>query len=225
MAGLVAILANVFLSIFWLAGITNSLNLLDNMDGLSSGIAAVAAGFFFLLAVFNGQFLVATLAAALLGACLGFLYYNFNPAKIFMGDSGSLFLGYALAALGIKLRFENTDIVTWMVPVVVLGLAIFDTSLVVTSRLRRGLNPFTTPGKDHVSHRLVALGWSQREAVLLLYLVCAILGMLAMFLTKASVAEAYLVGAATLLAAVFFLVKLEKLQLPDRCEDNKKRQM
>ena len=94
-----------------------------------------------------------------MGACVGFVRYNFNPARIFMGDTGSLFIGFILAALAIKLRFlGNTYAVTWMVPVVVLLLPIFDTTVVVVSRLRRGLNPLTTPGKDHVSHRLVALG-------------------------------------------------------------------
>ncbi len=204
---------NAVVTIVWVVGITNSLNLLDNMDGLSSGIAAVAAAFFFLLAVWNGQFLVATLAAALLGACLGFLYYNFNPAQIFMGDSGSLFLGFALAALGIKLRFENTDVVTWMIPVIVLGVAVFDTTLVVISRLRRGLNPLTTPGKDHVSHRLVAMGWTNREAVMILYLVCGMLGMVALFLTKASVVEAYGIGAGAVIVAGVFLWRLEKVPL------------
>ncbi|MCL4459092.1 MAG: undecaprenyl/decaprenyl-phosphate alpha-N-acetylglucosaminyl 1-phosphate transferase [Chloroflexi bacterium] len=202
---------NYAVTIIWVVGITNALNLLDNMDGLSGGVAAIASAFFFLLAVGSGQFLVASLAAALLGACLGFLYYNFNPATIFLGDTGSLFLGYALAAVGIKLRFENTDIVTWMIPVMVLLLPIFDTTLVVVSRLRRGLNPLTNPGKDHMSHRLVALGWTQREAVMALYLVCGALGMLSLFLTKAGVVEAYLIGSAVLVIALVTLVWLERV--------------
>src|SRR3712207_782744 len=97
---------NIALTLFWIAGITNALNLLDNMDGLSGGIAAVAAAHFLLLAALNGQFLVGALSAALLGACIGFLRYNFNPASIFMGDTGSLFIGLVLAAVGVKLRFE-----------------------------------------------------------------------------------------------------------------------
>ncbi len=202
--------ANGLVTVLWVVAITNAMNLLDNMDGLSSGIAAVASAFFLLLAVFNGQFLVATLAAAMLGACLGFLYYNFNPARIFMGDSGSLFLGFALAALGVKLRFENTDIVTWMIPVLVLGIALFDTALVVVSRLRRRLNPFTTPGRDHASHRLVAMGFTQREAVMLLYLASGMLGMLSLFLMKASIGEGYMIGAGVLMVAFLALVKLEK---------------
>jgi UDP-GlcNAc:undecaprenyl-phosphate GlcNAc-1-phosphate transferase len=201
-------------TILWVVGITNALNLLDNMDGLSGGVATVACVFFLLLAVMSGQYLVASLAAALLGACLGFLYYNFNPAGIFMGDTGSLFIGFMLAALGIKLRFpDNVAFVTWMIPVVVLGLPIFDTTLVIISRLRRGLNPLTTPGKDHVSHRLVRLGATQREAVLMLYLVCCALGVVAMFLTQASVVEGYFMGALLVILALYALWRLEQVNI------------
>lgn len=202
---------NAAVTVLWVVGITNAMNLLDNMDGLSGGVAAIAAAFFFLLAAGSGQFLVASLAVALVGACLGFLRYNFNPATVFMGDTGSLFLGYILATVGVKLRFENPDFITWMIPVLVLGVPIFDTTLVVISRLRRGLNPLSTPGKDHVSHRLVMLGWTHREAVMALYLSCGVLGMVAMFVTKATVLEAYLVAGAVLLAAIFGLVKLEQI--------------
>jgi len=203
---------NFGVTVFWMVGITNALNLLDNMDGLSGGVGMTAALFFLLLAVMSGQYLVGALAAALVGACLGFLFYNFNPASIFMGDTGSLFLGFMLAAVGIKLRFpDNVHFVTWMVPVMVLGLPIFDTTLVVISRLRRGLNPLTAAGKDHVSHRLVKMGFTQREAVLILYLVCAILGIIAMFLTQASILEGYIVGAITLAVGVYFLWKLEQV--------------
>jgi UDP-GlcNAc:undecaprenyl-phosphate GlcNAc-1-phosphate transferase len=200
---------NVAVTTLWVVGITNALNLLDNMDGLSGGVGAVAAAFFLLLAVMNGQYLVGGLAAALLGACLGFLMYNFNPATIFMGDTGSLFLGFILAALGIKLRFPGRpDIVTWMVPVIVLGLPVFDTTLVVISRLRRGV-PIYQGGKDHVSHRLVAMGLTQREAVLILYLVCGALGVLAVFTVQASLLEGYIIGGTIALTGLLALVRLE----------------
>ena len=201
---------NVVITLFWVVGITNALNLLDNMDGLAGGIAAIAAGQFTLLAAMSGQYLVGALAAALVGATLGFLLYNFNPARIFMGDSGSLFLGFLLASLGIKLRFpENVYIVTWMVPVLVLGVPIFDTTLVFVSRLRRGLNPLTTPGKDHTSHRLVRLGLSQREAVLVLYLAAGVLGEIALFVAQADILTGYLVGALVFCFALWALWKLE----------------
>jgi UDP-GlcNAc:undecaprenyl-phosphate GlcNAc-1-phosphate transferase len=207
---------NYLATVIWVVAITNAMNLLDNMDGLSGGIAMVASAFIFVLAAFSGQFLVAALSIAVVGACAGFLYYNFNPARIFMGDTGSLFLGFILAALGIKLRFENTDIVTWMIPILVLGVPIFDTALVVVSRTRRGCNPFTTPGKDHTSHRLVAMGLTQREAVLVLYLICGVLGMCALFLTHASIIEGYAIGIAVLIAAIIALVRLEQVDYPGK---------
>lgn len=208
---------NIALTLAWVVVITNALNLLDNMDGLSGGVAAVAAIFFLLLAAMNGQYLVGALSAALVGASLGFLIYNFNPASIFMGDAGSLFLGFMLAAVGIKLRFpDGVEIVTWMVPVLILGLPLFDTALVIVSRLRRHLNPLTTPGKDHVSHRLVAMGNTRREAVLICYLICAALGVVALFVTQAGIIEGYIVGGAVALVGLASLWKLEQVDYPGK---------
>ncbi len=201
---------NYAITLLWLLGITNAINFLDNMDGLSAGIAAVIASFILLLALTNGQFLVAALSAALLGACVGFLRYNFPPARIFMGDVGSLFLGFLLAAMGIQLRFpDNSNFVTWMVPIFLFGLPIFDMTLVVVSRLRRGLSP-NTAGRDHTSHRLVRLGFSSREAVLILYLFCGVLGMMALYITQASIVEGYLVGGIAAVLALAALVWLER---------------
>lgn len=202
---------NIIVTLVWIVGITNAFNLLDNMDGLAGGVGAVAAACFLLMAAVNGQYLVSALAAALFGGCLGFLIHNFNPARIFMGDSGSLFLGFLLAALGIKLRFpSNVSWVTWMVPVLVLGVAVFDTTLVVASRLRRGVNPFTTPGRDHLSHRLVALGLTRREAVLVMYLLGCALGWTAVLVSLAGPAEAYIMGGAVVLMAVVAMTWLEQ---------------
>jgi UDP-GlcNAc:undecaprenyl-phosphate GlcNAc-1-phosphate transferase len=204
---------NWTVTIIWVVGLTNAINFLDNMDGLSGGIAAIASAFFLLMAVQNGQYLVGGLSAALLGASIGFLVYNFNPATIFMGDTGSLFLGFMLASVGIKLRFpDNTDVITWMVPVIVLGVPIFDTMLVVISRIRRGLSP-ATPGKDHTSHRLVRMGFTQREAVMLLYLVSGMLGMVAVFVTQADFFEACLLGGSVFLAGLWGIWRMEKVPL------------
>lgn len=201
---------NYAVTLLWLLGITNAINFLDNMDGLSAGIAAVTSSFILLLALFNGQFLVGALAAGLLGACLGFLRYNFPPARIFMGDVGSLFLGFLLAVMGIQLRFpDNSNFVTWMVPIFLFGLPIFDMTLVVLSRLRRGLSP-NTAGKDHTSHRLVRLGFSPRETVLILYLFSGILGMMALFITQASIVEGYIVGAVVALLGLGAIAWLEQ---------------
>jgi UDP-GlcNAc:undecaprenyl-phosphate GlcNAc-1-phosphate transferase len=200
---------NAAVTILWVVGITNAINFLDNMDGLSSGVAAIASLFFLLLAALNGQILVGSLAAALLGASLGFLIYNFNPASIFMGDAGSLFVGFVLAAVGIKLRFlNNSDIVTWMVPVLVLGLPIFDTTLITLSRTRRRV-PFYVGGKDHLSHRLVKLGLSTRGAVLACYALATILGLLALCISFTGALEAYGLAVVVALVALIALVWLE----------------
>lgn len=202
---------NLVATLFWVVYITNAINLLDNMDGLAGGIAAIAAAHFALMCSFSGQYLVGALSIALLGACLGFLFYNLNPASIFMGDSGSLFLGFMLAATGIKLTFPaNVTFVTWMVPVLVMGVPIFDTALVTISRLRRGVNPLTSPGRDHVSHRLVAAGMSKREAVLVLYVVSFAVGLLAVFVTRASVLEGYIAGGVAALVGLYGLWRMER---------------
>ncbi|MCB0130077.1 MAG: undecaprenyl/decaprenyl-phosphate alpha-N-acetylglucosaminyl 1-phosphate transferase [Caldilineaceae bacterium] len=192
---------DIVITMIWVVGITNAMNLLDNMDGLSGGIAMIGAIFFTLLAALSDQYLAGALAAALAGACAGFLFHNWNPAHVFMGDTGSLFIGFLLAAVGIKLRFPaNSNTVTWMIPVVVLILPIFDTTLVFISRLRRGKNPLTTPGKDHISHRLALLTGSRREAVLICYLLACAGGLVAVFLTQATAVEALFTG--TTLCAV-----------------------
>jgi UDP-GlcNAc:undecaprenyl-phosphate/decaprenyl-phosphate GlcNAc-1-phosphate transferase len=200
---------NYLISYLWVICVANAINFLDNMDGLCAGVSAVAAAFLVLISAMHGQVLVAALAASVFGACLGFLPYNFKPAEIYMGDAGSLFLGFLLAVLGILLRFpENINIVTWMVPVLVLGLPILDLGLVTASRMIRRVNPFTTAGQDHISHRLVILGLSDREAVLVLYIVAGAFGMLGVFVTQADIVEGAAIGFAAVVvatAAVFWL--------------------
>jgi UDP-GlcNAc:undecaprenyl-phosphate/decaprenyl-phosphate GlcNAc-1-phosphate transferase len=205
---------NIAATLLWVAVITNAINLIDNMDGLSAGVVTVASSFFLLLAVTNEprQVLVGMMAAALAGACMGFLRLNYFGPMIFMGDAGSLMLGYLLAVIGIKLRFMSSQpAITWMIPVFVLGLPLFDTVLVVISRCRRGVNPFTTAGKDHLSHRLVALGCTPREAVLLCYLAGGVCGLTGVYISHAHVAEAYFLAGATAILGLIALVGLERL--------------
>ncbi len=192
-------LLDFFITLFWIVGIINALNLLDNMDGLSAGISAIASFFFFLIAALNEQYLVATLSAALCGASLAFLKYNFKPAIIFMGDAGSMFLGLILAVIGIKLRFSNINLITFGVPILVLGVPIFDTTLVTFSRKLKGKSIYEG-GKDHCSHRLVNLGLKEWQAVSILYLVAGSLGFLALVLASASLLQAIgILGAIILL--------------------------
>lgn len=204
---------NLFITAAWVIGITNAVNFLDNMDGLSGGVTAIAAAWFLLLSVTNGQLLVAPFAAALLGASLGFLVYNFNPARIFMGDAGSLFLGFMLAAVGLKLRFPGQpDAVTWMIPVLVLGIPVLDMSLVTVSRLRRGVNPWTTAGKDHLSHRLVRLGMNHRQAVLTIYGLCVFTGAVGFGIQYLPPTWAYAAFGLTLVLGLIIIIALERIR-------------
>jgi UDP-GlcNAc:undecaprenyl-phosphate GlcNAc-1-phosphate transferase len=195
----------------FVVGITASFSILDHMDGLCAGLAAMSAVFFALLAYLHGQTLVATLAASVLGACAGFLRWNFKPAKIFMGDGGAMFLGFLMATLALKMRFENTsNLASWLAPVLVLGATIFDTTLVIISRSRRGLLPFATPGKDHSAHRLANLGLGQRGAVLAMYIVGALCGGAAILVTYLSSPGAAGVTLGLVVAMLLAIVWLER---------------
>lgn len=187
-------------TVAWVVLVTNAFNLLDNMDGLSAGVAAVSAGSFFILAATNGQLLVATLAIAVAGCALGFLRHNFHPARIYMGDAGSLFLGFLLAVVGIKLRsLDTARSVALFVPPVVLAIALFDTLLVTFARLAHRRNPLSG-GRDHVSHRLVFLGLPVHVAVGVIYAGAFVAGWLALVLTHSSPTPGLLIVG--LLAAV-----------------------
>lgn len=200
-------LADAALTVFWITGITASFSILDYMDGLCAGIAAVASLFFAFLAALHGQIWVSTLAAAVMGAALGFLRWNFNPARIFMGDGGAMLLGFLMATLSLKLRLSGaSQAAEWFVPILVLGATIFDTTLVSISRSRRGLLPFATPGKDHTAHRLANCGLGTRRAVLAMYGLGCIFGALALLVSRLdsqqTVIAMFVVAIAVLLAVL-----------------------
>jgi len=202
---------NLALTVIWILYLTNAVNFTDNMDGLAAGTSMVAAAFLTLVAAMNGQYLVASLAAAVMGASMGFLVYNLPlpRASIFMGDAGALFLGYMLATLGIKVRFpENVRFVTWMVPVLILGVPLFDPVLVFVSRFRRRV-PLMVGGVDHLSFRLARLGLGGLGATLALQLIAGALGMVAVFVMQASLVEGYLMGGAVFVLACVALWLLE----------------
>ncbi len=169
-------IANILLTFFWLVGITNAINLLDNMDGLAGGVALITAGFLSIFFWRAGNTELLILSLALAGSVLGFLIFNFPPAKIFMGDSGSMFLGFSLAVLAIARRTQASNIFAIVgVPTLIFLLPILDTGLVSITRILRGQSP-TVGGTDHTSHRLVAFGLSERQAVLVLYGIAIISG-------------------------------------------------
>jgi len=166
------------LTVVWIVGVTNAANLLDNMDGLAAGVTAAAASAVFALAALGGQTTTATFAAGLVGGCLGFLAYNRSPASIFMGDAGSLFLGFVLAVLTIDVNPSLSPPMSFVVPVTLLAIPVLDTTTVTLGRLRRGLQ-VSKGGRDHLSHRLVAMGLTSSAAVTVLVMAEAIVGGLA----------------------------------------------
>jgi UDP-GlcNAc:undecaprenyl-phosphate GlcNAc-1-phosphate transferase len=210
--GTPGIMADTALTLVWVVGITASFSILDHMDGLCAGVAAMASLFFAIFALESGQLMVSTMAAAVLGAAAGFLRWNFKPAKIFMGDGGAMFLGFLMATLSLKLRPEIAagHNAAWLIPVFILGATIFDTTLISISRSRRGFIPFTTPGKDHTAHRLSNVFESQRTAVLLMYTIGAFFGALALVISRLSAVAAYTVAGLAAVAALAAVAVLER---------------
>ncbi|MGH9681528.1 MAG: glycosyltransferase family 4 protein [Candidatus Acidiferrales bacterium] len=210
--GTAAAWADIALTLVWVVGITASFSILDHMDGLCAGVAAMASLFFAIFALESGQLLVSTMAAAVLGAAAGFLRWNFKPAKIFMGDGGAMFLGFLMATLSLKLRpvLRGGHHAAWLIPVFILGATIFDTMLISISRSRRGFLPFTTPGKDHTAHRLSNIFESQRTAVLLMYAVGALFGLLALAISRLPARPAYTLAALAGVAVLGAVALLER---------------
>jgi UDP-GlcNAc:undecaprenyl-phosphate GlcNAc-1-phosphate transferase len=192
------------LTILWIVGIVNAFNMMDNMDGLSAGLAAIAAGSYFAIAAANGQYLVAGLSAALAGCALGFLRHNFFPAKIYMGDAGAYFFGFLIAYLGLKLQFaSNPQNNTFIVPILVCSVAILDTTLVTSARLFHGISPFQG-GRDHTSHRLVRLGLPVPLAVGVIYSAAISVGVVAFVVVRVDDTSGWiLVGLCGVLLSIF----------------------
>lgn len=160
---------NFMISLFWMVGITNSINFFDNLDGGAAGFSVIASFFIFVLALSGGQSAVALMAIALFGSCLGFLYWNRNPARIYLGDAGALFVGMMLAILLIRLDPASPFwFGAFLTPVLVMAIPIIDTSVAVLSRLRRGVSPFLG-GRDHLSHRLQRRGFSRKKTAVVLW--------------------------------------------------------
>ncbi len=199
------------LTILWVVAITSAFAILDHMDGLCAGLAALASCFFLILALMQNQGLLGLMSAATLGSSLGFLKWNFKPASIFMGASGAMFLGLMMAAMSILFSLnDGTTQMGWMVPILILGAPIFDSTLVVISRLRRGLAPSQSPGKDHTAHRLALLGLGEYNAVLALYGCGLVLGGVSLSLAYLSTIQSYLLFGALLCCWLLAVIWLER---------------
>lgn len=202
---------NILLTLFWIVGVANAFNLLDNIDGLSAGIAVISSlMLFFSTIIFSNNYL-SGFALILAGAALGFLPYNFNPAKIFMGDSGSMFLGYSLAVVAIAGtgRHISNLLITMLIPVFILSVPIFDTIFVIIVRTLQGKRIFEG-GKDHTSHRLVTLGLSPKKTVVLLYFISLIFGLIALLSYSLNIFTILVLGFLAFVVLLFFGIFLFK---------------
>lgn len=194
-------------TMFWLVGLTNTVNLIDGLDGLAAGVAAIASFTILLVALEQGFILVAVMTAALAGAAVGFLKYNFNPAEIFMGDTGSMFLGFMLAGISVTGAVKSVATIALVVPIFALGLPILDTTFAIVRRVRGGV-PIFKPDKGHLHHRLLSVGFTQRQAVLLMYVISALFGLSAIALTAVSYQIAILILFIVVMAIFYGVKKL-----------------
>ena len=170
------------LTVIWIVAITNAVNLIDGLDGLAAGVASISSICILVIALMVSESNIAILVACLTGACIGFLPYNFNPASIFMGDSGSNFLGFLLACISIEGLFKGYAVISFAVPLLLLALPIFDTSVAILRRIKNK-KPVMAPDRGHLHHKLVDMGFSTKQAVLILYAISAVLGLSAIILT------------------------------------------
>ncbi|MBP3231909.1 MraY family glycosyltransferase [Anaerovibrio sp.] len=199
-------------TIFWIVGLTNTVNLIDGLDGLAAGVATIASITILLVAIQNDFALVTILTAAIAGAAIGFLRYNFNPAKIFMGDTGSMFLGFMLAGISVIGAVKSAATIALIVPILALGVPIMDTSFAIIRRYRGGV-PIFKPDKGHLHHRLLDMGFNQRQAVLLMYVISALLGFSAVLLNEVSGGIAIAIVVCVVLLVFFGAKKLGILRM------------
>lgn len=191
-------------TVLWIVGITNTVNLIDGLDGLAAGVAAIAALSIAYVAFIRGDrygmMIVCIGMMALAGAAIGFLPFNFYPAKLFMGDSGSLFLGFMIAIFSVVSPLKRSTVLAVIVPVLVLGIPIFDTALAILRRLLSG-RPIMSPDKEHLHHHLMRLGYGQRRAVLMIYGISIIMGMAAILMSR----DLYRESAVLILTALLYI--------------------
>jgi len=202
-------------TMLWIVGLSNAINLIDGLDGLSCGISAITSVSIFMVMLITGDFTSALITAILTGSCLGFLPYNKNPAKIFMGDTGALFLGYTLSIISVQGLFKLHTMLSFLVPLSIFALPILDTLIAICRRVIHGQSPFH-PDRGHFHHKLVDMGFTHREAVRLLYAISALMGLVAVTYTDAIFQEAttriwktliILVAAIVIIILVFICMK------------------
>ena len=196
---------SITLTVLWIVFITNAVNFIDGLDGLAAGVSAIMSVSLVFISVRVGEYPIAILGIALMGSCFGFLPFNFNPAKIFMGDTGSTFLGFMLATLSIQGVFKSYAVISFAVPLLILGLPLFDASFAMIRRVAHGQSPMVAD-RGHLHHRLVDMGFSQKQTVFILYAISGVLGITAVLLAEDSFLRAML-----LLICVLVLILIGSL--------------
>lgn len=197
------------ITVLWIVGLTNAVNLIDGLDGLACGVSAICSvSLFVVTLLLRGPSAEALITAVLAGSCLGFLPFNINPAKIFMGDTGALFLGYALSLLSISGVFKVHALLSFIIPLSIFGLPLFDTVFAFFRRIFHGKSPFSSD-RGHIHHRLIDMGFGHKQSVRILYAICAILGISSVLLTRADLyPAAVIIAAAVILFVVtYFILK------------------
>lgn len=209
------------LTIFWVVGITNTVNLIDGLDGLAAGVSLIASMSLFFVASRFMYVPTMIMSLVLAGSCLGFLPYNFNPAKIFMGDTGALFLGFMLAVISIEGVMKSVATIAIVVPIIILGLPIFDTTFAIFRRLLNG-RPIMEADKGHLHHKILQRGFSQRQTVLILYLISGVFGLSAVLIAKANSKQAVIIAGIIIILTILLARRLglvEKKKNEEREEE------
>ena len=199
------------LTVFWIIGFINTVNLIDGLDGLAAGIATIASIAIALLAFQMGQWVAAAAMVAMTGACLAFLQYNFNPAKIFMGDTGSMFLGYIISSVSVMGNMKTAAAAVLIVPLIALAVPITDTLLAIVRRKSSGV-PIFSPDKNHLHHRLLAKGLNQKQVVLVMYALTAFFSCVALLIIHLQLLLGAVIVAAALIVFILWARKLGVMQ-------------
>lgn len=189
------------ITLLWIVGITNAINLIDGLDGLAAGVSTIALIAMAVMAAIMGDVFVMGVALVLAASAIGFLFYNFHPAKIFMGDTGSLFLGFMISVLALS-GFKNVALISFIIPVLMLGVPVSDTFFAIIRRIRLK-QPISAPDKSHLHHRLLAVGFSHRQTVIIIYFIAILFGVTAILFSQATVW-----GAVVLLAVVLLVIEI-----------------
>ena len=202
------------LTILWIVGLISAINLIDGLDGLACGISTISALSLLLVTILIGDFEVALLVAILVGSCIGFLPFNMNPAKIIMGDSGATLLGFILAVVSIQGVFKVHAVITFVIPFLILGVPIFDTTFAIIRRLISGKNPFSSPDRGHLHHRLLDMGFDQKQTVRILYAVSALFGVSSIMLVTQRIIYALIIIAISLgiTVVMWFIFRDKKMR-------------